>query len=197
MTGSRDRGVGLGTGTTVPPPLLFPLQVLTPPGVIGVGDPKSRLDPSGPHKARGQLSPAGLFFWEVPGTAIPALWYPGQAQPSCGRAGGCRPPSAAPACARRRNGQGSSSSALSDFSNDRSRSLGQVAKAAEPPHAPRHAACKTSEQEGWKPYRIIQGKASSPAPAQPRRREGQERGAAVAPGGTGQSGGGFGKENGD
>lgn len=71
---------------------------------------------------------------------------------------------------------------LSDFSNDRSRSLGQVRKAAEPPHAPRHATCKTSEQEGWKPYRIIRGKASRPAPAQPRRREGQERGAAVAPG---------------
>lgn len=125
------------------------------------------------------------YFREAKGTDIhphPHPVVPGSGQRR--RAGGpmeCWLPSPAPACARCLNGQGSSSSALSDFSNDRSRSLGQVGKAAEPPHAPRHAACKTSEQEGWKPYRIIQGKASRPAPAQPRRREGQERGAAAAP----------------
>lgn len=115
------------------------------------------------------------YFQEAKGTAIamPIPRHPGQTQPSCERTDGCRPSSPMPACARWLNGQRSSSSALSDFSNDRSRSLGQVGKAAEPPHAPRHAACKTSEREGWKPYRIIQGKASCPAPAQPRR--GKER----------------------
>lgn len=113
---------------------------------------------------------------------IPIPWYPGQVQPSS-----CRASLPAPVCARYRNGQGSSSSTLSDFSNDRSRSLGQVGKAAEPPHAPSHAACKTSEREGWKPYRIIQGKASRLALAQPPCGEGQEQGAAVVPGERGRA----------
>lgn len=167
-----------------PPHCAFPLRVLPLPGVIRVEDPRFCRDPSGPHAAGGHL-PFLLqpYFWEVKGMTIrPHPAVPGSGR-SC-RAGG--PVGAG--CLRPRQrartaetGREAPPPPSLIFSNDRSRSLGQVGKAAEPPHAPRHAACKTSEREGWKPYRIIQGKASCPAPAQPQRGEGQERGAAVAP----------------
>lgn len=189
--------MGWGQGPPAPPAPLFALQVLPLPGITSVGDPKSRLDHSEPHKASGQLSPPGLFFWEGTGRAIPGLRYRDRRGRRAGGPVGAGRPRPRQRVHAAETGREAPPPPSLIFSNDRSRSLGQVAKAAEPPHAPRHAACKTSEQEGWKPYRIIQGKASAPAPAQPRRREGQERGAAVAPREMGQSGGGFGKENGD
>lgn len=180
MTRSRDRDAGLGTGTTVPPLHCSSLsRCWLSLGFSAWGVPNSVWTPQDPIKPLGQLSPAGLYFWEATGTAIPWL----------GTGTGAAVVREGPVGAGRQRVHAAETGREAPpppsliFSNDRSRSLGQVAKAAEPPHAPRHAACKTSEQEGWKPYRIIQGKASCPAPAQPRRREGQGERSCCGPSG--------------